>query len=299
MLTLIVIAVLLLDVLYLVSTFTKSKDEAAAEPEAIAIGADLSAVNRLAWDYQGTDYALTYDGGAWRLDADADFPVNQTMVAAMTTALGNLSATQQIDKVSDFDQYGLTAPTLTVQAGDVAYLVGSFSTLNNSYYLRIGEDATVYLIDGTLTDAFSHNDSDLLKMETISGFGTTSRLAFTGAADSFELTLGSDGAWQLAAQPDAVLDQDAVKALVTQVTGCTWLTCVSYKDSDMAAYGLREPSARVSISDDVGKTFTFLFGDDAADGTYACFEGSDMVYLVSTDTANAMRGATAAALLAK
>ena len=61
--------------------------------------------------------------------------------------------------------------------------------------------------------------------------------------------------------------------------------------------GLTEPRAKITLTDTDGNSFTLVFGNETEGGTLAQFEGSDIVYVVGTDTADYLANATVESLL--
>lgn len=294
-----------------------------ADEEGIALAAPESPT-QLSWtDDSGT---LTLESGedGWAWTDDAAFPLNQTVPEDMTAALSSASASRQIDAPESLEDYGLDEPVLTISALDedgteYTYAFGDVNDMTGEYYLLYnGDESTVYLMDSQLYDAFSMDLYDMVEMEDLPEFGSVTALsveqpsgslALRYEEDSSALSYNSSKHWFLE-QGDSLLalDSSKVSSLTSAVTGLYWQSCVNY-DADageLAAWGLDDNAAVVTAvytaAIDEGEetaeeeTFTLRLGNSGTDGTYAMLDGSSMVYLISTDTADSLRYASYSSL---
>lgn len=242
----------------------------------------------------------------------------------MTAALSSASASRQIDAPESLEDYGLDEPVLTIFALDedgteYTYAFGNLNDMTGEYYLLYnGDESTVYLMDSQLYDAFSMDLYDMVEMEDLPEFGSVTALSVEQPSGSLALRYEEDRSalscnsskhWFLE-QGDSLLalDTSKVSSLTSAVTGLYWQSCVNY-DADaeeLAAWGLDDNAAVVTAvytaAVDEGEetaeeeTFTLRLGNSGTDGTYAMLEGSSMVYLISTDTADSLRYASYASL---
>lgn len=168
-------------------------------------------------------------------------------------------------------------------------------------------------MDSTLSSAFSVGLYDIVAMEELPAFGDSSALTVAQPEGLLSLSYQEDGS-TLTWRKDAhwFLDQDGtwlaldsakVSTLISAVTGLSWQSCVAYNadEAQLEDYGLGEDAAVVTLSytaegDDSLQTFVLRLGSDTDDGTYAALDGSRMVYLISTDTANSLRYASYSSL---
>lgn len=294
-----------------------------ADEEGIALAAP-EAPTQLSWtDDSGT---LTLESGedGWTWTDDAAFPLDQTVPEDMTAALSSASASRQIDAPESLEDYGLDEPVLTISALDedgteYTYAFGNLNDMTGEYYLLYnGDESTVYLMDSQLYDAFSMDLYDMVEMEDLPEFGSVTALsveqpsgslALRYEEDSSALSYNSSKHWFLE-QGDSLLalDTSKVSSLTSAVTGLYWQSCVNYDADaeDLAAWGLDDNAAVVTAvytaAVDEGvetaeeETFTLRLGNSGTDDTYAMLEGSSMVYLISTDTADSLRYASYASL---
>ena len=293
------------------------------DDESIVLAAP-EAPTQLSWTDDSGTHTLESGEDGWTWTDDAAFPLDQTVPEDMTAALSSASASRQIDAPESLEDYGLDEPVLTISALDedgteYTYAFGNLNDMTGEYYLLYnGDESTVYLMDSQLYDAFSMDLYDMVEMEDLPEFGSVTALsveqpsgslALRYEEDSSALSYNSSKHWFLE-QGDSLLalDTSKVSSLTSAVTGLYWQSCVNY-DADaeeLAAWGLDDNAAVVTAvytaAVDEGEetaeeeTFTLRLGNSGTDGTYAMLEGSSMVYLISTDTADSLRYASYASL---
>lgn len=299
----------------------------AADPdeleETIALAGPASPQSLTWTDDSGT---LTLNNGesGWSYADDSAFPLDQTVPEDMTAALSAAAATRQIDTPESLEDYGLDAPVLTITAQDedgteYSYAFGDVNKLTGEYYLLYnGEEDTVYLVGSDLHDAFNYDLYDMVEMETLPEFGSVTGLSVAQPQGSLTLRYEEDGSslsydpdnhWFLE-QGDSLLALDAgkVSSLTSSITGLYWKSCVNYDvdDQELAAWGLDDNAAVVTATYtaaiDEGEetaeeeTFVLRLGNTSDEGTYAMLEGSSMVYLIDSETADSLRYASYSSL---
>ena len=299
----------------------------AADPdeleETIALAGPASPQSLTWTDDSGT---LTLNNGesGWSYADDSAFPLDQTVPEDMTAALSAAAATRQIDTPESLEDYGLDAPVLTITAQDedgteYSYAFGDVNELTGAYYLLYnGEEDTVYLVGSDLHDAFNYDLYDMVEMETLPEFGSVTGLSVAQPQGSLTLRYEEDGS-SLSYDPDnhwflekgdslLALDAGKVSSLTGAITGLYWKSCVTYDvdDQELAAWGLDDNAAVITATYtaaiDEGEetaeeeTFVLRLGNTSDEGTYAMLEGSSMVYLIDSETADSLRYASYSSL---
>ncbi len=300
-------------------------DETVEETETIAVyTVTAEDIDALAWDYEGESLSFDYGGSVWSYTDDADFPLQQSYLSAMTSAVSEITATKVIEAVDDLAEYGLDEPvcSITVTSGDAATTIdiGDETSLDGLRYVSVG-DGNVYLVSSDLLTNFSYGLYDLVSMESLpdmsdlvslrverpsgtlvidyledSGLAYTDRYSYFAEDGEDYVTLGSEPAYNF----------------IYQITGLSWSSCVNYAADDeaLAACGLDSPSVTVTVdyiettevetneTDEDGnaitetrteeKSLTLELGDYADDGCYARIAGSDMVYLIDASICDSL-----------
>ena len=283
-----------------------------------------SSPQSLTWTDDSGTLTLNHGESGWSYADDSAFPLDQTVPEDMTAALSAAAATRQIDTPESLEDYGLDAPVLTITAQDedgteYSYAFGDVNELTGEYYLLYnGEEDTVYLVGSDLHDAFNYDLYDMVEMETLPEFGSVTGLSVDQPEGSLTLRYEEDGSglsynpdnhWFLE-QGDSLLALDAgkVSSLTSAITGLYWKSCVNYDvdDQELAAWGLGDSAAVVTATYtaaiDEGEetaeeeTFVLRLGSTSDEGTYAMLEGSTMVYLTDSETADSLRYASYSSL---
>jgi hypothetical protein len=96
----------------------------------------------------------------------------------------------------------------------------------------------------------------------------------------------SGGNWRITAPEPFNADQEIINSLATGLSSLTADSVVEQKASDLAPFGLAQPSEIVMITGKGGKTQTLLFGDEVPTGSqvYAKSDGSAKIYTVAAFT---------------
>ena len=114
---------------------------------------------------------MEYRSGVWDKVTDVAFPVNQTVLSDMTSAISSLTANQGIPNVSDMEPYGLVVPSMTIKIKAdnerLTYKIGDKNELTGEYYLQLNTLSTVYLVDADIVEAFSKGLFEIMQVETV------------------------------------------------------------------------------------------------------------------------------------
>lgn len=97
---------------------------------------------------------------------------------------------------------------------------------------------------------------------------------------------GQDGAWRIVSPEPLPADKDAISNFVSSAAKVEADKVVEEKPEDLAAFGLKEPYARLLVTTKDGRTRTLLLGDDApvGGGAFAKLDGDAKVYLLASWT---------------
>lgn len=299
-----------------------------ADPDEEDTGIALAAPENpteLSWTDDSGTLTLENEGDeGWVYADDSAFPLNQTVPEDMTAALTAATASRQIDTPESLGDYGLDEPSLTITALDedgteYSYAFGNTNELTGEYYMLYnGDQDTVYLVGTDLHDAFNLDLYDMVQMEDLPEFSKVTALSVEQPGGTLALRYEEDNTglyydtnkhWFLE-QGDSLLalDSSKVSSLTGAVTGLFWDSCVTYDvdDQELAAWGLDDSAAIVTAvytpAIDTGEdaaepeTFVLRLGNTSDEGTYAMLEGSSMVYLIDTETADSLRYASYSSL---
>ena len=272
--------------------------QTAVYADAEPAGYDLSIgtqkdMTALSWAYMGKTVNLARDAqGRWMNADDPACPVSNTAAGALARAAAAVTASMAVEGVTEFSQYGLDSPALTVMAaaGDtiVRYEVGNIS-ITGEYYLRVDGGDTVYMENGGLAAAFQTELNALLDTESLPGdIALVTGLSVKTDAGSYALTRAPNGVWRR--EDGAALEEGPVMALVGLVLETDFSDCVSWDAGEDFGFDAPQGSAAVSYTDEDGKpgSFTLEYGDYDGRAVYVRFAGSGLVYRTSAAALDAL-----------
>lgn len=105
--------------------------------------------------------------------------------------------------------------------------------------------------------------------------------------DGSTLTLQrQNGKWAITSPEQVATDQDAATSVASALNSITADSVVEDKATDLAKFGLKDPSLTVTVHEKNGKTENIAFGDDVPTGSlvYASVNSSPKVYSVFSST---------------
>ncbi len=240
--------------------------------------------------------SLEFDGGVWKVKGDDKFPLDQTAVAKMTSAIAELTAKRTVNsgELADFglDEAGIVITVTLNDGSKVSFSIGDKNSFNNLTYLLKGE--SVYMFNDTLSEPFGLTLDELMLIEDAIPDGIT--------ADSvISLTVKN------AAGDSAVYDGtcDDLGSFITKLKSNFKFTspaAYGLTEDEIGTYGINDSGASVIIkykmnpsvstgeasADSVEATFTIYCGDKDGDECYYTLKGSDMVYQVKKEDLKAL-----------
>lgn len=276
----------------------KEAEEAAkiaAENADIMIASyDASTVTKLSYQAAGSD-KLTFlcSGGVWSYADDAKFPLNQTTVSSMASAISSIAAECEVNEGTAAD-YGLDAPAYTISVTysdgtSHTYKIGDYNSFNSSYYFSA--DGDMYMITSGLTPYFSYELDDLLVLDTLP------------TSDWSDMNYVNEITVKTADGENTITDEEGKTALLDKISSISLTNCADYyaESAEKTAFGLDESSVitvkykkAVTTTDDSGNESTsyletsYVMNIGAAvghnEGYYFCPANSNIVYVVDEET---------------
>ncbi len=150
------------------SAYSKKKQAEEEKEEsytALALGEDAE-VTGITVSGAEASYALVKEDDTWKFADNADAKVTESSVTTMTEDLAEITGDNEIADVTDFAQYGLDDPQLTIQftlSDGTAHTVkiGDKNSTISRYYLQVDDSTTVYTVTSTLYSTFNKTVEDL------------------------------------------------------------------------------------------------------------------------------------------
>ncbi len=243
-------------------TQVEEKKEQIKTSEAIILQISAEQVQKLSWEYDGEELSFHRgDEQDWYYDADEAFPVDDNQIDSLLEVFAEFGASFEIEKVEDYDQYGLEEPECTIhlETEDVSYDVklGSFSSMDYKRYVSIG-DGKVYLVNVDPLDTFGITIEALIQNDAVLSYDRVTSIDFKGD-EEYSIAYMEDGADSISDEDvyfvnsggkNLPLDTDAVDNYLLGIMSLDMTTYVTYNatDEELEKYGLDSPNLTVTIA---------------------------------------------------
>lgn len=247
----------------------KAEKEAETEEKSAEIIAeyDPATAETLSYTKDGTTLSFVNEGGTWYLEDDRLFPLDQTAVSSMASAISTIGVERTIDDGEPAD-YGLEDPFLTISIryrDNVGreYKIGDRNSFNGEYYFMTG--SRIYMISDGLLPYFDYTLDGLL------------------LRDTFPTELTSDSVTEIRVETGAeayTVDVAAeISDLLPYVRQLNFTSAADYHASDMAGdYGI-DQTERITVTYKRSVTSTNESGEE----TTAKVDASYTIYLGKTE----------------
>ena len=171
------------------STKVEEEEQQKEEGEYTALSFEKENLSQLKISGENGTLWLNYDNGDWSFvndidaeeaalngtteestedstEAESGYEVNSGTANQILEKLASLSCTNEIDSVTDMEQYGLDEPvmtvTLTMTDGTVHTVeVGDLNSMITAYYIRVDDGNTVYTMSTSNYSLFNKVDTDV------------------------------------------------------------------------------------------------------------------------------------------
>lgn len=270
-------------------------------------------LDKVTVSYDGGEVTLEKIDDTWTYTDDTDFPVDQDYMTDMLSYFESVHASFIIDDVEDYSQYGLSSPeaTITFTADDTDSVItfGTFSTIDEKRYICI-DGGSVYLIDEDILEYMSADIDDYLDRDEVYDYSQLTAMTVTGDGD-VNVIYDPDGDYTYTDDYDYYYVDDSEYKPLSENLVLTYLSNLQAMDlteyetysataDDLEKYGLDNPTLTVTITGEVptgdseededsdeaveSKTQTvYLAHEEDADIAYLYFEGSTIVYAITSD----------------
>lgn len=288
---LVVIVALLTGVYLIVDKKTGSKDDTGRIE---LLDFDSENVKSMTIKNKDGEFVLEKEEDSWKLVSGGDFKVDSLKLNSIASTISRLYAERIIEEeAKDFEKYGLSDPVvLTLKTTDDQTFVveiGNPTVTNESYYMRLNGENTVYTIpryEGTVlnaskTDIRNKNIIDKPRSEIKRfGFEKDGELVFMAESED-------EKDWK-------VTDPLEIEANIANVTSAidafirTIVQDFVEEDAkDLSIYGLDNPLYAIEAETIDGERVKLLVGEEKGmnldtyiNEIYAMLEGTTEVFLV-------------------
>ncbi len=218
----------------------------------------------------------------WVLEDQPVFPLDQTTVASMASAISTIGVYRTLD-TGDTGAYGFDAPACTVyvrysDGEEHSYAIGALNSVTGNRYFKDLDTGVVYMISPALLPYFQYSLSDLFVYDTLP---TDIDVSYISA-----VTLGAS----------VTEDAEKIEEIYNNFLRLTPTRYADWSGTEeaKAAYGIGADALSlsykraVSVTDTAGATitsripadYTVTFGTPDEEGRIPyCLSGSDVIYL--------------------
>lgn len=245
-------------------------------------------------DGRTLSFAVDEQSDRWIWTDDPEFPLDDTVVENICSALANLQPQQTLVPEESVESYGFTDPVAAVTAADgdkeTNIVFGRATTDGTSRYAMMnGDEETVYIFDGAILELLAlpiHDMAILPELPTLTA-ATLDALTIEGAGYTILSAQRSEGeteaTWRSAGAN--VTDVPEVKALLADLEQLEVTKCVIFRPSEEAAEicGFAEPAATLLADHHDGggeQKFLLTVGAVTLDGTgrYVRLDDAETIY---------------------
>lgn len=253
--------------------------------------------------YQGENYTLTKNGDAYTVAEHPDMEISDSLCSTIFTAAATVYAQDVVsDTQDDLAVYGLDAPQCTVE---IIYTdgttfrcnVGNKTPSGNAYYMIVDGDARVLTMSYATSINYLRTLNSLRPVADISI--VSDEFTYMKLEKNGELVLEADvvtGDQKVGIttvefiQPwRSGINAEKFSTLLDTIGSFTFGGIASGDFDNLANYGLDQPTIKMELRT-TSKSYTLLIGAQSdVDGyVYAKLEGSDLIYYLSTESAQAL-----------
>lgn len=257
---------------------------------------DGASVTSMSFEASDGPLTLSEQDGAWQMEGDGAFPLDQDQAGEYAQLLASLTATCRITGGAQLADYGLETPAFTVEVTldggqQVSLEMGDYNSLTGEYYLKRDDQEDIYTVESSLADLFDIEKTDLARLIDTSDVVTPALLSLEGA---FTLETDEDGNW-LNGQGQ-MADQDMAADLTTAVQYLTINRLVDWTGGTTL-----ENPLTLTLQDQDGSQIQLLVGQltqEEDERLIAQADEPQLIYAAPADELEPVLAATDQSLLA-
>lgn len=327
----IICLIILCSVYIIVKNSEKADNEADNETEIM----DIKSENVTLLDIKNGENEITFvkNDDTWEVEDEEEFPLEQSKIEEVIENFKELKTSRIIEEPEDVSEYELDqGKEVMVQTEDqeeTIIRVGMKNSSTSQYYIQIGEDSNVYLVDG---NAFSFIDQGLYDYAARNEFPVIASSEIrkvqvkkenNSYVYSYQGVEDSNSSWSVGTDESSLQAGDGTKigTLNTALNSLSYVDFVDYHCESPEKYGFQQPKAVITVdyettttveSDEEtdeepdeetiteNHTVMLTVGNTDENGNYYVYKDDSLeVYTVSQSTIDNFLAESAATLLDK
>ena len=276
---------------YITITAVNSHNEKkAAESEVAAtvhVG-NIGSPSEISFTNAGETLSFILDGETWNYADDKEFPLKQSYLTDIATAVTGLVAARKLEMSESLESYGFNSDSKTLNVKDASGETLSLifgGSAGAGFYAKEPDADFIYVIEKDIGTLLGNSLYGMIEIEALPKLDESTVESVSLTVDGAELSLekdtksetqkvmgtGADGApavqdqitytytWyyvsgaERTAIKDVVLPegesaQDYLKTLLDGLSALSITSCADYKPASLDAYGLSSPQVTLSIT---------------------------------------------------
>ncbi len=238
----------------------------------------------------GKPFTVSKENGAWAITAPEKLPASDTDVKAFLNSLTGATVQEVVDPhPSDLSDYGLKDPAETIsiavtgQTAPVTVLLGDETPTSDGVYAQAGGNPNVVLLADYMKDSLEKNLFDLRDKRVITlNLDNVDQISVRKKGEAYTLAKNARGVWDINLPPQVRAKHMTVETMLDELRGLSMLSLVSDRKTDLAKYGLTNPTMTIQVMAG-GQSQTLSLGKETG-GNYDAMNSSlDPVFTLGND----------------
>lgn len=200
----------------------------------------------------------------WHYTQDENFPVDQDKMKTLLDNFKDIKAVRDLGQLENLEDYGLKEPqnTVTVTSNngvETVFYIGNENETTGDYYMYMNNPEHIYTVSSTFANAFNGKLYDLVVDSSFPSITSNSIIKAVIDQQDNQLTLESSrddsATWSVTDSKNQKKEADGTKSnqLLSNVTSLNFTDYIDYNCKDLEQYGLKDPSAVITLDYTVTK----------------------------------------------
>lgn len=275
---------------------------------------DKSSIKKISYTSIGLKHSFAIENGVWVYQEEENFPVTQSAINNMATALCDIVYTRKFEDDPEITEYAaLDTPFCEIgveyaDGSSASYKLGTLNEVTETYYFSCDGDPAIYMVKKLDFNAFTKSIYEISEAAALPSVLMTDMTAVEIITPESDLKVSKleEGSGEFyselikwkSVENGITRPADETNALIfaNNLFTVVLRNCVGYtgfESTKLEDFGLDEPSAiyRVYTNNNDVPVFGLIMGDADPEGRlYFMVEGSKFIYQCTTTFAEKIAG---------
>lgn len=260
LLTALVVLILLTAAYFCLKNYNKEQEaESETEDTSVAVTSiEETDITGLTYILDNEKLEFKKENDSWHYTQDENFPVDQDKIKTLLGNFKEIKAVRDLGQLENLEDYGLKEPlnTVTVTSNngvETVFYIGSENETTGDYYMYMNNPEHIYTVSSTFANAFNGKLYDLIVDSSFPSITSNSIIKAVVQQQDNQLTLESSrddtATWRVTDSKNEMKEPDGTKSnqLLSNVTSLNFADYIDYNCKDLEQYGLKEPSAVITL----------------------------------------------------